>query len=288
MGLNDPSTALKLWKSAALTARPPPVKSVDKPSPTSKSPKVTRWPSNGTLLSLAKSRQASAMLKQAVSPAKVISSAVEPSASTKKKNRKTKVIFNWPMPRQEWVDGQYVEHHEKNDEAWVELFIDLIYVVLLSSLANQLEIGHVSTALFFKITLSFWIMCLTRQAIDEYSNRFYCHDFVQKCVYFVYTIAVLIQAMAIQFDYLRQASADGGDEHVSAHGHLDGLRSSYSSMSTHYSGSGSAFNAKSSSEGSDEATSTAYFHDATYSSSFALSLLITRICLLFSKYPTSG
>jgi hypothetical protein len=289
MGLNDPATALKLWKSAASTARASTSKSVEKPSPTNKSPpKVTRWPSNGTLLSLSRSRQASVMLKQsAASPGGSISSPVEPSASTKKKNRKTKVIFNWPMPRQEWVDGQYVEHHEKNDEAWVELFIDLIYVVLLSSLANQLEIGHVSTALFFKITLSFWIMCLTRQAIDEYSNRFYCHDFVQKCVYFVYTIAVLIQAMAIQFDYLRQASADGGDEHVSAHGHLDALWSSYSSTAAPSRASLSALNAESSSEGSDEATSTAYFHDTTYSSSFALSLLITRVCLLFSKYPYS-
>lgn len=216
---------------------------------------------------------------------KQLSENFKSSSDKKGKRNKTKVIFNWPMPRQEWVNGKFVEHHEKNDEAWVELFIDLIYVVLLSSLSNQLEIGHASVELFFKVALSFWIICLTRQAIDEYSNRFYCHDFVQKCIYFVYTIAVLIQAIAIQFDYLRQlghVEADDAAIHLveeddAAHAVDDATHHSVASyVAAGYLHLASNVEHASSSSGGAS-------HPATYSSAFALSLLITRVCLLFSK-----
>jgi hypothetical protein len=162
-----------------------------------------------------------------------------------------KIIFNKPMPRQEWINGKFIQHHEKNDEAWVELFIDLIYVVLLSSVAHQLEIGRMSAVLYFKIALSFWIVCLTRQAIDEYSNRFYCHDVLQKYIYFIYTIAVFIQASAVQFDNLYQ-------EHIDETGHAG--------------------------EVNEESLANTYHHNRLFSSGFAFSVLTTRICLLFSTY----
>jgi hypothetical protein len=198
-----------------------------------------------------------------------------------------KIIFNWPMPRQEWIDGKFVEHVEKNDEAWVELFIDLIYVVLLSSLANQLEVGKMSFALFVKISSAFWIMCLTRQAIDEYSNRFYCHDFVQKCIYLVYTVAVFIQASSIQFDYLHQLdmmNSESGDDHTPPEAHSvllssfpsDGnLRGSYAvqrNLNTMHD------------DGHEVRATNVYDPSKLYSSGFAFSLLITRICLLLSKW----
>jgi hypothetical protein len=181
------------------------------------------------------------------------------------------VIFNWPMPRQEWIDGKFVEHDtEEGDEAWVELFIDLIYVVLLSSLANQLEIGTLGPELFFKITLSFWIICLTRQAIDEYSNRFYCHDVIQKGIYFVYTIAVFIQAIAIHYDCLHQES------------HLE--ESTTESTDDHHVLSFVIESAESSSSSNHSSVS----HSAVYSTLFAVSVIITRICLLSSMYSSRG
>jgi hypothetical protein len=187
------------------------------------------------------------------------------ASSSKSKTKNNEVIFNWPMPRQEWITGKFIEHHEKNDEGWVELFIDLIYVVLLSSLSNQFEsVESASVQLFFKVSLSFWIICLTRQAIDEYSNRFYCHDFVQKCIYFVYTIAVFIQASATQFDYLHQAEGSGAAVHHS-HVHSSGtlLESEpHEAEGSHGGG---------------------IRHSRIYSSGFAISVIITRVCLLLSK-----
>ena len=62
-------------------------------------------------------------------------------------------------------------HYYQNEEAWVELFIDLVYVVLLGKLGNVLCYCPISFPIFFKIIFIFWGMCLTRQCIDEYSNR---------------------------------------------------------------------------------------------------------------------
>lgn len=180
------------------------------------------------------------------------------------------------MPRQEWIDGKFVEHVEKNDEAWVELFIDLIYVVLLSSLANQLEIGKMSVELFVKISSSFWIICLTRQAIDEYSNRFYCHDFVQKCIYLVYTIAVFIQASSIQFDFLHQLkeaeSHPQNDEHVITD---DPIQEHHARV---------FLESESEQTPGHSRADRFYPPSKLYSSGFAVSLLITRICLLLSEF----
>jgi hypothetical protein len=180
------------------------------------------------------------------------------------KHKINSVIFNYPMPRQEWINGKFIQHHEKNDEAWVELFIDLLYVVLLSALTKQLEYGSLSVILYFKVAVSFWIVCLTRQAIDEYSNRFYCHDVVQKYIYFFYTIAVFIQASAIQFDYLHQIAVEteaSTDHHVSVASAVesDASHSDYALLESIYS------------------------HNKLFSSGFAISVLVTRICLLFSK-----
>lgn len=198
-------------------------------------------------------------------------------ASHVSSHRVNDVIFNKPMPRQEWINGKFIQHNEKNDEAWVELFIDLIYVVLLSSLAHLLEIGEMSARLYFKVAITFWIVCLTRQAIDEYSNRFYCHDVVQKYIYFIYTIAVFVQASAIQFDYLYQVKTGGG--HGSGHESTTDDASYHYEESTHRHLQQFEVN----SESSTEAISNIYGHNKLFSSGFAFSVLITRICLLFSE-----
>ncbi len=110
--------------------------------------------------------------------------------------REIAALFNRPKPRQEWIDSKFVQHSEKSEEAWVELFIDLVYVVLLIKLGDVLS--HCSSGFyFFKISVYFCSMCLTRQAIDEYANRFYSHDLFHKIIYLVYTLGVFIQVLNI-------------------------------------------------------------------------------------------
>ena len=40
-------------------------------------------------------------------------------------------------------------------------------------------------------------ICLTRQSLDEYSNRFYYHALVQKMLYLVYSFGILLQVFAL-------------------------------------------------------------------------------------------
>ena len=112
-------------------------------------------------------------------------------------SREVAALYNAPKPRQEWVDGQFMQYAE-DEEAWVELFIDLVYVVLLSKLA-QIGENCVKGSPFFglKMAITFCVMCMTRQAIDEYSNRFYSHDLAHKFIYLIYTIGVFCQVLNI-------------------------------------------------------------------------------------------
>jgi hypothetical protein len=85
--------------------------------------------------------------------------------------REIAALYNIPKPRQEWVDGQFIQNSE-DEEAWVELFIDLVYVVLLSKMGDLLESCLAQEAYYgFKLAVIFSVMCLTRQSIDEYANR---------------------------------------------------------------------------------------------------------------------
>jgi hypothetical protein len=120
------------------------------------------------------------------------------------------VLYNMPKPRQEWVNGKFVMHHEKNEEAWVELFTDLVYVVLLSKLGVLLESCEHSVFLYFKVSVFFWIMCLSRQAIDEYANRFYVHDLAHKFLYFVFSCGIFVQIMNINASVHHVSGTDTG------------------------------------------------------------------------------
>ena len=121
-------------------------------------------------------------------------------SSGKMPKREIAAIYNVPKPRQEWVDGKFVQYSEE-DEAWVELFIDLVYVVLLSKLGDIGDHCMEKDSFYgFKLVIIFTIMCLTRQAIDEYANRFYSHDMTHKVIYLVYTLGIFIQVLNINSD----------------------------------------------------------------------------------------
>jgi low temperature requirement protein LtrA len=105
------------------------------------------------------------------------------------------VIFNIPKPRQEWKDGKFVKRHEKSEESWVELFNDLVYVVLLQKLSINLNSCTFNVSTVLRIAVIFGSLCLTRQAMDEYANRFYSHDLVHKLIYLVYIGGVFVQVL---------------------------------------------------------------------------------------------
>lgn len=133
-------------------------------------------------------------------------------------------IFNVPQPRQEWINGKFVPRHEKNEEAWVELFVDLVYVVLLSKMGGILHSCTMDAQTTWSLFFTFASMCLTRQAIDEYANRFYSHDLMHKVIYLIYTAGLFVQVLNVNttlpteevkdykaYDYSLSSSVDSPD-----------------------------------------------------------------------------
>lgn len=107
-------------------------------------------------------------------------------------------LYRTPRPRQQWIDGKFVKSQDKVEEAWVELFIDLVYVVLIYKLGEMAMVCFdLARVVFGRVLLIFWSLCLTRMSIDEYANRFYSHDLLHKLLYLFYTGGVFVQVMNI-------------------------------------------------------------------------------------------
>ena len=177
-------------------------------------------------------------------------------------------IYNVPKPRQEWIKGKFVQRHEKNEEAWVELFVDLIYVVLLSKLGDIIHVCNMTEALQWKVAVIFSIMCLTRQAIDEYANRFYSHDLMHKLIYLVYASGLFIQVLNIDAVYDTPSSS----AEVASH-------------------SESQSNAPLAPFAATSSTSNSHAYDCLYIPEFELGMIvgviITRASIIASKFSLS-
>jgi len=114
-------------------------------------------------------------------------------------------LYQKPKPRQQWIGSVFVktevlEGSSKAEEAWVELFIDLVYVVLIYKLGDLLTSCFNSSStswVLIKVFIIFWSLCLTRMAIDEYANRFYSNDLAHKIFYLIYTAGVAVQVMNV-------------------------------------------------------------------------------------------
>lgn len=199
-------------------------------------------------------------------------------------------IYNAPVPRQEWIGGVFMQRDEKNEESWVELFVDLVYVVLLSKLGHAIHDCALTELLNARIVILFCALCLTRQAVDEYANRFYSHDLLHKSIYLVYTAGLFILALNFNSTVL-PVSYTSHDDGLSTHddglsSHDDGLSSHDDGLSSHDDGLAShGVFAFSSSTSSDSASSAHPY--CVYVPSFGvgimLAILVTRVSTIACK-----
>jgi len=109
-------------------------------------------------------------------------------------------IFKRPRPNQSWRGDKVVTHHE--EETWLQLFIDLIYVAFFMTLGkgiaycehyeNETEADVLGAA-----GLLFALLFGLRYDIDLYANRFHSRDLVTRVLYFFFTCGVVIMALHI-------------------------------------------------------------------------------------------
>lgn len=109
-------------------------------------------------------------------------------------------IYKRPRLNQSWSNGQIVTHHE--EETWLQLFIDLIYVAFFMTLGkgiaycegyeNETEADVLGAA-----GLLFALLFGLRYDIDLYANRFHSRDLVTRILYFFFTCGVVIMSLHV-------------------------------------------------------------------------------------------
>ena len=109
-------------------------------------------------------------------------------------------IYKRPRLNQSWYDGKIVTHHE--EETWLQLFIDLIFVAFFMTLGkgiaycetyeNEKEADVLGAA-----GLLFLLLFSLRYDIDMYANRFHSRDLVTRILYFIFTCGVVIMSLHI-------------------------------------------------------------------------------------------
>lgn len=117
-------------------------------------------------------------------------------------------------PRIEWnADKSSIVklHHSDEEESWIALFIDLVYVAMFINVGHVLDSCGSNTDTVRSAFIVFMIMFISRYSIDEYSNRFFADDIFHRLVYFVYTFGVFIMTMNIS------SNIPGGDEEHRRH-----------------------------------------------------------------------
>jgi len=78
----------------------------------------------------------------------------------------------------------------EDQDAWIFLFLDLVYVGLFSKLSAAFETNSLSLHTF-QVVIAVFIICFTsRLSLDEYSNRFFANDIFHRVLYFLYTAGV--------------------------------------------------------------------------------------------------
>jgi low temperature requirement protein LtrA len=109
-------------------------------------------------------------------------------------------VYKRPRPNQSWNAGNIVTHHE--EETWLQLFIDLIYVAFFMSLGKGIAYCEVyenekESDVLGAAGLLFLILFGLRYDIDMYANRFHSRDVCTRCLYFVFTCGVVIMSLHI-------------------------------------------------------------------------------------------
>lgn len=109
-------------------------------------------------------------------------------------------IFKRPRPNQSWNGDKIVTHHE--EETWLQLFIDLIFVAFFMTLGKGIyycegyEQEHADKVLGAAGLLFVMIFGL-RYDIDVYANRFHSRDLVTRVLYFLYTCGLVVLSLHI-------------------------------------------------------------------------------------------
>ena len=87
--------------------------------------------------------------------------------------------------------------HHSEEESWIALFIDLVYVAMFINVGHLLQNCGSNQETTSSAFIIFLIMFMSRYSIDEYSNRFFADDIFHRLVYFVYTFGVFVMTMNI-------------------------------------------------------------------------------------------
>lgn len=123
-------------------------------------------------------------------------------------------------PRVEWNEDKtgINKLHHSEEESWIALFIDLVYVAMFINVGHILEDCGSNKETVISSFVIFLVMFISRYSIDEYSNRFFADDVFHRLVYFVYTFGVFVMTMNISS---KIAEEDGGDHRMLVHSKSD-------------------------------------------------------------------
>ena len=88
----------------------------------------------------------------------------------------------------------------ENQDGWIMLFLDLVYVGLFSKLASVFSVCSLSKHTFELCTAVFLITFVSRLSLDEYANRFFSNDVFHRVVFFAYTGGVFTMVINVEVD----------------------------------------------------------------------------------------
>ena len=108
-------------------------------------------------------------------------------------------IFNLAGAPKESVNE---EEDEDEEVAWIFLFIDLVYVALLSKLSHVIEYCALSVHSFMFVITILTISFVSRLTIDDYACRFVTNDLVHRVAYFIYTMCNFIMTLNVNTHHL--------------------------------------------------------------------------------------
>jgi hypothetical protein len=89
------------------------------------------------------------------------------------------------------------KYQEDAGDSWIILFIDLVYVAMFLNVGYLLKICGEDGGVQRMAFTIFLIMFNSREAIDEYSNRFFSNDIFHRVVCFIYTYGIFLMTLNI-------------------------------------------------------------------------------------------
>ena len=119
-------------------------------------------------------------------------------------HRRFSVFYKGCHPKYIWKDGvvggipEFVGHFEES-ESWMALFLDLLYVAMLSKLTDMMDNCYRNFEMFLICFCLLFLFFRIRNVIDEYAVRFFEDDVFHRMFYFIYTCGILVMVMNMDF-----------------------------------------------------------------------------------------